>query len=231
MPIYKVIDDNGRTRATIPGVLAPVALTGVSTTSGSNILTVASTTGVYPGMSIAAPNFPAGCFVLAVKNATTLEVWKSSLDRTTGLWTTTAANANATASASSLLAMALGFSPLTLIEAAFAMGMWQNIFYDSRTPHQVGAAVTAAATDGAGRLNEGGLPSGVVAVPAAVTYSGSAIVPSSLTVKTSDHLLATPIKRQNWESWGIWPMVSTDGHLTCIPARPEWLIHYNGADA
>jgi len=73
----KHFDESGRMVATLASVLAPVALTGVETSSGSNLVTVASTTGLYSGMAIHCPNLPPNCIIHAVKSSTELEIWAS----------------------------------------------------------------------------------------------------------------------------------------------------------
>lgn len=221
MATYKYLDENGRPQ-TIAGVLDPVALTGVSTTSGSNVLTCASTTGVYPFMPVSAPNFPVGVFVGAVKSATELELWLSTFNRTTGVWTTTAANANATASGSSLLARAHGYSPACIIEQAFALGTWRNLF---RTTDRT------IATSGAGGTYTG---PGVATIPDyTFTNAGTstwAMYPDADTITvSSDEFKATPVKRHNGELWGCRPLVSTGGHLSHVPAHPKCAVFYSAA--
>ena len=73
MPQLKIYQ-NTREVHTIPGVLPPVTMTAGATTSGSNLITVASTSDVYPGMPVACPHVPAGAFVAAVVSSTVLEL-------------------------------------------------------------------------------------------------------------------------------------------------------------
>lgn len=228
MSTYLVKDINGRTLRTIPNVLDPVALAGVATTSGSNIITVTSTAGVYPGMAIRAPGVPPGCFVQAVQSSTELELWRSTWDTTNGKWTTTAANANATATDSGNTGHALGFDPLCQVALEFAMGMWRNTFRTSgsQTISPTGATGAAVIVTGPG----------MVTIPK-LTMLGSGtsswvLYPNSDTyVAVSDDFAAIPLKRHNGEFWGIYQLVSTGGVISLVPANPEHAIHYNGADA
>lgn len=73
---YKAIDiDTGMVLlSSIPSVLDPVELTAVATTSGSELITVASTTGVFPFMGVSCAGVPYGTLVKAVKSATVLEL-------------------------------------------------------------------------------------------------------------------------------------------------------------
>ena len=73
---FKAIDlDTGMVLlSSIPSVLDPVELTSVATTSGSELITVASTTGVFPFMGVSCAGIPAGALVKAVKSSTVLEL-------------------------------------------------------------------------------------------------------------------------------------------------------------
>lgn len=223
---YQYVDENGQSYD-IPGVLDPVALTAVATTSGSNLLTCASTTGVFPGMAVNAPNFPVGTFVHAVKDATTLELWLSVFNRSTGVWTTTAANANATATGSSLLARALGYCPHTIIEHAYAMGAWRNL-HSAATNNGVGFYNSASFGEASNSTPYG---RGVAMVPSAGAFTSGEYKATAADFRTSDTIAATPLKRHNGELWGDYILVSNLGHQSKIPATPKTLIFYTGADA
>jgi hypothetical protein len=211
MAKYLLKDNNGRTLATLPGVLDPVALTGVETSSGSNLVTVASTTGLYAGMAVSIPNIPAGAFIHAVKSATVIELWASSWDATNGVFTTSAANANASATATDMLGSAQGFNARCRVSEFYARGTWRNTFRA-----QGFMAVSFGNTD----------PIPWTTVP---TYSGTTL--SSVTARSSDEVLATPVKRHNGEPWSFYIVVHTSGHQSVLPADPEQTLHYNGADA
>jgi len=200
----KHIDDNGRTIATLSDVLAPVALTGVETSSGSNLVTVASTAGLHSGMAIHCPNLPPNCIIHAVKSSTVLEVWASIY--ASGAWTTTAANANATASLTGMLARALGFCPNTIVAKAYAEGTWRNTI---RAPGFFGSSFQAAAN----------LP--YTNVPQYTVSGGSLTLVTPLTAYLSDELSASPVKRDNGERWGFHIITHTNGFQSKIVARPK----------
>lgn len=226
MSTYIVKDDNGRTLRTIPNVLDPVALAGVATTSGSNILTVTSTTGVYAGMAIRAPGLPPGCFVQSVQSSTELELWRSTWNATDGKWTTSAANANATASDSGNTGHALGFDPLCQVALEHAMGTWRNTFRSSLS--------VSTAISGTGMLAgvcSASLPVALTKLEALTNTGTGAFSTTPSSTIVSDEVAATPLKRHNAEFWGLYQLVSTGGILSLVPANPKHAIHYNGADA
>lgn len=227
MSTYLVKDINGRTLRTIPNVLDPVALTAVATDSSSNIITVTSTAGVYPGMAIRAPGVLPGCFVQAVQSSTKLELWRSTWDTTTGKWTTTAANAIATATVAGDVGNtghALGFDPLCQVALEFAMGAWRNTFRatDGQISFLTGAQ---GAYTGPGRA----------VIPTYTVVSGGTssanMYVNTVEHFTSDEFKTTPLKRHNAEFWGVYQLVSTGGIISLVPSNPEHAIHYNGADA
>ena len=214
MATYKEINETGTVLWTASGVLDPVALSGVSTTSGSNLLTVASTTGVFPGMAIKCSTIPLGSFVHAVKNSTTLELYCTARDGTTGAITTTATAANATATASSMTAHALGFDPNCIIAGVYVNGTWRNIIrgYEVAT-----ASVSATAY-------------GTQPFSSAPTYSGPPPALTSLELFKSDELSTSPLKRDNSEWYSYHILVCTNGHQIKVPAvGSKTRIVYAGA--
>lgn len=214
--LFEIRDRSGRLLRSVPNVLAPVALTGVSTTSASNILTVASTTGIYPGMGVNAPNIPNTAFVHAVKSATELDLWASAFNATTGVWTTSAANAQATANGSSMLAYAGGGA--VEVTKWYAEGNWRNIF----------------------RGTAGGVP-GTTAPPGyvpMVTHTlnngGSStwtLYPNSILYATSDDYAATPLKRHEGVPRSVWILISTGGFRTTHLINPGDSCGYAEAEA
>lgn len=213
---YTITDRDGRTITEVPLVLALVALSSVETTSGSNLVTVGSTTGLYPGMPVAIPNVPAGSFIHAIKDSTTIELLRSVFS--SGAWTTVAANANATATDTGLSGHAYGYHPGCLIEQAYAMGMWRNL-HASRALVQTQLATATPEmryNDMYGR--------GVAVVPTAFTVNSVGLVGNAGEVRVSDDLAASPAKRHNGELWGMRPFVQTAGALSHIAARPDWNV-------
>jgi len=223
---YKLKDYNGRELASITSVLAPVALTGVSVSSTSNLVTVDSTTGCYPGMPVAIPNVPAGSFIHAVKSSTVLELWRSAWDTSTGVWTTSAANANATATASSLTGHAYGYHPSCVIALTYALGMWRNL-HDSNSSN--GSATVVGAYGEYVAHNTYG--NGVAIVPTSGSVSAGLYAMSAGSPRLSDALAETPVKRHNGEIWGVRPFIHTSGFLSHVAANPEHHIHLSAITA
>lgn len=223
---YKLKDYNGRELASITSVLAPVALTGVSVSSTSNLVTVDTTTGCYPGMPVAIPNVPAGSFIHAVKSSTVLELWRSDWNTSTGVWTTSAANANATATASSLTGHAYGYHPSCIMAQTYAMGMWRNL-HDSNTSNGVANHVNTfdenVAHDTYG--------AGVAIIPTAGIWTSGQYFASANDIRVADTLAATPVKRHNGEIWGVRPFIHTSGFLSHVAANPEHHIHLSAITA
>lgn len=215
---YSITDRDGRSITEVPLVLAAVALTGVETSSGSNLITVDSTTNLFPGMPVAIPNVPAGAFIHAVKDATTIELLRSVFSA--GAWTTVAANANASASASGLRGHAYGYHFACLIEQAYAMGMWRNL----HTSRAIGLAQTTVKSTEV-QANEL-YGKGVAILPSGGTWSGQMFSPTSSgsTISVSDDLLPSPVKRHNGELWGLRPFVQIGGALSHVSARPDWSV-------
>jgi len=224
---YKYYDSFGKER-TVPNVLDQVSLTGVETTSGSNLITVASTTGLFQGMPVACPNIPQGAFIHAIRSATVIELWASLWNAATGYFATTAANANATASGSGLLATASGFCPRTLITHIYAQGTWRN------TPSIKSCAtslpsISSTLATGAATVLTAGYGEGVAIIPSAGTISSGNYIPTTYEIFKSDELTTTPLHRHKGEPWPVLILVSTGGHKSLIAASPGREILYAGA--
>lgn len=232
MPSYKIYDENGRVLSEIASVLTPVPLTGV-TTAATNILTVTSTGGLFPGMSIRAANVPLGSFIHSIISATEVELWRSKWDLTTGSWTTTAANANGTVAGPAVgPAYALGFDPLCLVAHTYAQGSWRNTIRTTATL----ASGLSPSYAGAGSPVLTPVP-----VPASISYPGlltsvaqnnatlsvGTLTPSATII--SDEGVATPLKRHNGEIWGVYTFVSTGGLQTLVRANPSHNIILSSA--
>ena len=204
---YKLKDNNGRELCSIPSVLTPVALSGVETdaSSNKNLVTVASTANLFPGMPVAIPGMPFGCFIHSILSSTQIELWRSEFNRATGVWTTSAANADATKTATGQTGYAYGYHPACVIELAYAMGMWRNLHSSDTGVASYGEGVAIVPT--AGTVIGGGL-TGVYSMTAG-------------DVRTSDTLAATPLKRHNGELHGLRPFVHTSGLLSHIAANPQ----------
>lgn len=224
---FKYYDAFGIER-TITNVLEPVELTDVEVDGTTNLITVAEASIVYPGQAICCPGVPLGAFVHSVRkstgNPTTLELWKSEFNRTTGVWTTSGTNANSTDAYSGTTAMVYGFSPFAIVELAYAMGMWRNTISTKANGNLVysGTLKEVQYSDGFGR--------GVALVPASGSWSGQLFTPSgSPTFYLSDELNATPLKRHNGELHGAYIVVSQYGYHSVVQAVPGRELIYSPA--
>jgi len=218
---YKLKDSNGRELCSIPSVLAPVKLSAVETDhsgSAKNVITVATTEDLFPGMPVAVPGIPLGCFIHSILSTTQVELWKSNFDRATGVWTTSAANADATKTATGQTGYAYGYHPACVIELAYAMGMWRNL-HSSNTSN--GQSVHSYNEF----LSHDTYGEGVAIVPTTGTVGNANgmgyYVMTAGDVRTSDTLAATPLKRHNGELHGLRPFVHTSGLLSHIAANPQ----------
>lgn len=209
---YSYYDAFGIER-TITGVLNPVQLTSVETnvTPGTeNLVTVSSTASLYPGMPFACPNIPQAAFIHAVKSATVVELYATAWNATTGVFTTSKANANATAAATDLQAVASGFCPRTIVSLAYPMGTWRNLFTAGGYTNAAGTATVLPGT------------------LTATTFITSGTTLIGTTQFASDQLNATPLKRHNGEPWGIYIFVSTGGFQSLVQAIPGREPLYSG---
>jgi hypothetical protein len=218
---YKYYDAFGIER-TVSAVLDPLTLTGVDVTSGSNIITVAEASVVFPGQPISCFGIPLGAFVHSVRKVTgsptELTLWASTFNLATGAWTTSAANANANATASGISAVVSGFCPFTIVSLAYAMGMWRNLHVlESRLSSygSVGAAIGAPAGPG------------ISIVPTTTTVGSGNATMTAARVATTDALDATPLKRHNGELHGAYILVSTSGHKSVVQATPGRELLYS----
>ena len=214
---YTLTDDSGRVLTTVPNVLDPVELTGVELTSGSNIVTVGSVSGLHPFMAVHADGIPHGAFISAIKGLT-LELWASTWNDTNGRWSTSAANANATKTYTGGTARASGHNPVP-IERRFAMGCWMNELRGTNSvmfPIKPGEQTVNVTT------NFGTQP--VVYVPAWDIDSFGLAKYTSLAVRTSDSALAIPLKRHEGEPWSVWTLVCLAGHVATLSARPDYSL-------
>lgn len=215
---YKLKDSNGRELCSIPSVLTPVALSGVATdaSSNKNLVTVASTANLFPGMPVAIPGMPFGCFIHSILSSTQIELWRSEFDRATGVWTTSAANADATKTATGQTGYAYGYHPACVIELAYAMGMWRNL-HSSDTANGSPTIVGAYGEN----LSHDTYGEGVAIVPTTGTVATGLYTMTAGDVRTTDTLAATPLKRHNGELHGLRPFVHTSGLLSHIAANPQ----------
>lgn len=236
MPIYS-IHHKGRQQYTVPNVLAAVALAGVETTNGSNVIahTALSGSAVYPGMSVRIPGIPLGSFIAAIKDSTHLELACSTWDAATGIGTTLPANAQATSAGtiSGLSGYALGYDPLCVIMQFLPLGTWRNEVGSTSLIIPTYASWAASSGNTAGAVISG---PGTVAANAEVTAATwNTATPGAVTLTPtygakSDSYATTPTKRHNWEPYGVRLLFSTGGHVSDVPADRDWTVRYYGAD-
>lgn len=227
---FKYYDSYG-TERTVANVLEPVELTEVDVTSGNTFISVAEASVVYPGQAIMGPGIPLGSFVHSVQkstgNPTKLNLMRSSFNRTTGVWTTSAANATTDVSVTGTTAMVFGFSPVAIVELAYAMGMWRNL-HTSRAAGVYGILSNAlnsiVETQHSDVHGEG-----VAIVPTALTSGTGGLYATSGSVRTSDTLEATPLKRHNGELHGAYIIVSQYGYQSVVQALPGRELIYSPA--
>lgn len=224
MPSLKEYNEFGQLVCTVEGLLAPVQLTSVATTSGSSTVTVNSTTNLFPGMVFRCPNFSGPCIIHAIRSTTTIDL-VASVFSATGVWTTSAANAQATATASNLQATALAFDPAAIVSSAYAMGMWRNTHRLTNSAfYNFGISGTAQTGQTMG--------TGIIAVPVTTTNPAASAPNSGFTLPVTtrshftDELQDTPLKRHNGEFWSFYFAVSTGGQLSKIPAIPTNRLVY-----
>jgi hypothetical protein len=216
MASYKIYDDSGRLISTVVSVLTPVQLTAIGTSSSSNIITVASITGCYPGMPVSVPYIPQGSFIAGFKSSTEIVLACTGWNATTGVFTTSTANANASTTGSGLIGYAYGYSPMCLIQNFFPLGTWRNLI-TSQYSYKLGG--TSAFES-------------FITANAEVTgfaFSGTPTTSTPTYGIKSDVLSSTPLKRHNGEPWGYYPFISTGGLLTAIPANPQYQIVLSSA--
>jgi len=236
MPSYKVFNKN-RLVTTVPGVLAPVALSGIETVNGSNIITHTALAGsniVYPGMSVRIPGIPLGSFIAAIKDSTHLELACSAWDATTGVGTTLPANAQATSAGtvSGLSGYALGYDPLCVVMQFLPLGTWRNEVGSTSVIVPTYATWAASTGNTAGAVISG--PGTVNASAEVTAVSWNTATPGVVTLTPtygakSDSYSTTPTKRHNWEPYGVRLLFSTGGAISHFPANADWLIQYSAA--
>jgi len=194
--------NKSRLLQTIPGVLTPVVLADLETTSNSPIITISDTTGLFPGMAIHAPNIPRGAFIHAVLSSTQLELWASNFDRSTGVLSTSSDNAKATASASGLTGHASGINMVPVTDI-YALGTWTNSFLNG-----IGYGIGTYSDTKMWGIVPGGVSGGVYTDPTRIAMS--------------DELRDEPnLRRHNAEPWGFWTLVSTGGFISSVPANEQ----------
>jgi hypothetical protein len=183
MPIststYRAYDqDNGAfITPAIPQIIDVVALSGLRLTSASNIITVTSTLGLFPGMSLFLPHVPMGAFIHAVMSDTQIVAYGMTRDAATGVYTVSAAAANATADVTTgnLTGHARGFNEFGIVTDQTDGTVYRN---------EIGS--TGAGWSGWKAVNNSSAVPGETAKGASIAVAGQAgivVVPAQLEVK------------------------------------------------
>lgn len=214
---------NGRVFETLTGVLAHVALAGVTTTTGvgGHIITVTSTTGIYPGMSIRAPGVPPGSVVNAVLSTTQLELYRTAWDAATGVYSHSAINARATDVYTSKTGHALAFDPQALVYQTYIEGTWRNT-------HRIGSSLSYSISNPNLSINVLPPVGGVALVPTTITLASGLATTTAASVATTDELASTPVKRHDGEPHVCLLVVHTGGMLSVIHQPHEKNLTYAG---
>lgn len=210
MPNYNITNETGKIIARVEGVLDPVRLTGCSTSSGSNVLTVNATTALHPGMMVSCAGIPRGSFIVAIKDATTVILALSKWNTSTSIWETTEALANATATAGTLTAIFHGHLDVPVLSLQ-PTGTYRDDF-DSTTVATVWTSVLGSGTQDLSSAQgsnaytaEGG------------TQSGNGLS------KLNDRV-GHVSPRHRSESFGVWLFVCTDGHVCHVPTGEDLAV-------
>lgn len=235
---YRAYDQESGAYVTpsIPSIIDVITLAGVSVSSGSNVVTVTSTDGLFPGMALFVPNVPQGAYIHAIKSTTEIIAYAPVYDSATGTYTTTAAGANATASASSMTGHARGFN-----EWGIPMPVMDGSSY--RNEH----GQTGAAWAGFGNYSSGGgtgtaekavaAQGGVLLVPDAISVTaigpsgsqtGVTVGASAITVQQSDTIKKVPPRPlPKWVMEMV--LVASTGAVTRIRKSPMIQVVRTGA--
>lgn len=211
---YLYTNGQGETQE-IPLVLPPLELTEVQVLENSNVVTVASTAGVWPGMAYFGPKMKDGvrAFVQNKLSATKLEIWGAKWDPETGFYTLSAENGRATADDNTAgnLATVCGFGRLP--DVVFRPGgLWSNNFESTgvtNIPVKVADATVVQTTQTKAPL---------VFDPKYTWTSGTVVNISEPQVHKSDCLAETPLKRHHGVPQDMWVLVQEGGYVSVLPA-------------
>jgi hypothetical protein len=153
-------------------------------------------------------------------------------NRTTGVWSTSAANANATASATGQTALAFGYHPFCIVEQSYPLGTWRNEIRNSSVviPTNMSDALGGhVLLSGSATLQVPALLTNAVVTQTDTSPFTNTVTPT-YDVK-DDTCASTPLKRHNGEPWGVRILVSTGGLISHVSGHPDWTVQYAGADA
>ena len=154
----------------MPDIVDAVPLAGLRLTLNSNIITVTSTEGLFPGMALFLPHVPQGAYIHAIPSLTQIVAYGFSLNATTGEFTVSAAAANATLEVSTgdLGGHARGFNEFGIPTPQSNGGTYSHEHFN-----------TGAGWSGIGDFSNGSTGKAIVAVAG---QAGIVVVPDQLTV-------------------------------------------------
>jgi len=154
----------------MPDIVDAVPLAGLRLTLNSNIITVTSTEGLFPGMALFLPHVPQGAYIHAIPSLTQIVAYGFSLNATTGEFTVSAAAANATLEVSTgdLGGHARGFNEFGIPTPQSNGGTYSHEHFN-----------TGAGWSGIGDFYNGSTGTAIVAVAG---QAGIVVVPDQLTV-------------------------------------------------
>ena len=221
--------------AEIPDVLDVKALAGVVTnvTVGTaNIITVTSTTGLFPGMGLAIPNIPRGAFIQSIKSATEIVAYAPLLNVATGEWTVTGAAANATAAGTGMTGHAHGFNPIPIPEAITNGEVWRNTFTIDPATDILTPVLMSRAPDVFQYLNVDPAAGNVIITPGTPVKAGSngsvtskviSETDMSYTLVNSDEYTERPYRAKTRWRHNHW-LVSSTGNISTIPVDVDIVV-------
>jgi len=154
----------------MPDIVDAVPLAGLRLTLNSNIITVTSTEGLFPGMALFLPHVPQGAYIHAIPSLTQIVAYGFSLNATTGEFTVSAAAANATLDVTTgdLGGHARGFNEFGIPTPQSNGGTYSHEHFN-----------TGAGWSGIGDFYNGSTGTAIVAVAG---QAGIVVVPDQLTV-------------------------------------------------
>lgn len=161
----------------MPDIVDAVPLAGLRLTTGSNIITVTSTAGLFPGMALFLPNVPQGAYIHAIQSTTEIVAYGFTHSVTTGEFTVSAAAAFATATVTTgdLGGHARGFNEFGIPTPQSNGGTYSHEHFNT------GAAWTGwKAVDNSSQVTGN---TAVGAVSSVTGQAGVVIVPTQLEVK------------------------------------------------
>lgn len=222
----------------VPNIIDVVELTGVSTSSGSNEVTVASTTGLFPGMSLHIATLPQGAFIHAVKSSTVIVAHAPAFDAATGTWTVSAANAQATTTASGMTGMARGANAIGIPMVDANGSTYRNEFGHTGAGWNAHGEYTSSGPTVNKAVDPVAGQPGVVITPAslsvqpigagATAQTAVKLAATSISAKISDSLNGIPPRPMPlWTTW--WLLVASTGAVTMLRKSPQVQLVRTGA--